>query len=89
MYWRTSTASINDVTFYKRDELTSDLICCEVTVGDMVWTLHEELAGWDELLGHLKGLPGFRVDWFECVSQPPFKTNATVAFRRYQKRHCI
>ena len=77
-------AAIDAVTFYKRDELTSDLICCDVTVGERVWTFHEELSGWDELLGHLKGLPGFRADWFERVSRPPFETNTTVAFQRQQ-----
>jgi hypothetical protein len=70
------------VTFYKRDELTSDLICCAVLVAGKTWTFHEEMDGWALLLDHLQGLPGFRDDWFAAVSQPPFATNETVAFSR-------
>ena len=70
------------VTFYKRDEMTTDLICCEVAIGPEVWTFHEELAGWDMLIGHLQRLPGFRADWFAAVAQPPFAASETVAFSR-------
>lgn len=75
--------SLDEVTFYKRDEVTSDLICCEVLIGDKVWTFHEELVGWDALIDHLQRLPGFRADWFAAVSQPPFATRETVAFSRH------
>ena len=70
------------VTFYKRDELTTDLICCDVLVGDEVHTFHEEMVGWDLLIQHLAGLPSFRGDWFAAVSQPPFAVCETVAFSR-------
>jgi hypothetical protein len=74
--------NIGKVTFFKRDELTTDLICCAVAVGNDVWTFNEEQVGWDLLIGHLKGLPGFRGDWFAAVSQPPFEISETVAFSR-------
>jgi hypothetical protein len=70
------------VTFYKRDEITTDLICCEVVVGIKVWTFHEELVGWDLLLKHLQSLPSFHADWFAAVSQVPFEFRKTVAFSR-------
>ncbi|WP_424770440.1 hypothetical protein [Pontixanthobacter sp.] len=70
------------VTFYKRDEVTTDLVCCDVVVADEVWSFHEELVGWDLLLDHLQKLPRFRADWFANVSQPPFATAETVAFSR-------
>jgi hypothetical protein len=73
---------VTKVTFYKRDELTTDLICCDVTVGAELWTFHEELLGWESLIDHLQKLPGFRADWFAAVSQPPFDTSETVAFSR-------
>jgi hypothetical protein len=73
---------IRQVIFYKRDEITTDLICCNVAVGDQVWTFHEELVGWDLLIDHLKALPDFREDWFAAVSQPPFAASETVAFTR-------
>jgi hypothetical protein len=73
---------IAKVTFYKRDELTTDLICCDVVVGENVWMFNEELVGWDLLMDHLQRLPSFRGDWFAAVSQPPFASCETVAFVR-------
>jgi len=75
-------ADIGKVMFHKRDEITSDLICCDVVVGEKVWTFHEELVGWEMLIEHLQGLPSFRDDWFAAVSQPPFATSETVVFSR-------
>ncbi|MBB5709234.1 hypothetical protein [Sphingomonas xinjiangensis] len=75
-------AEIGAVTFYKRDEITTDLICCEVDVGGQVWSFHEEAAGWSDLIAYLSALPGFRTDWFETVTSDPFSTSETVAFER-------
>ena len=74
--------NVRKVTFYKRDEITTDLICCDVVVGEQVWTFHEDLVGWDLLMSHVSGLPDFRGDWFEAVSQPPFAVSETEAFSR-------
>lgn len=71
---------IDKVTFYKRDELTTDLICCDVATAGAVRTFHEELPGWDALLQHLYKLPNFRTDWFASVSQSPFDASELVAF---------
>ncbi|MCB2076212.1 MAG: hypothetical protein KDE55_00790 [Novosphingobium sp.] len=73
---------ITGVTFYKRDELTSDLICCDIVVAGKTWTIHEEVPGWPLLIEHLERLAGFRADWFEAVALPPFGRNETIAFRR-------
>ena len=75
-------AEIDSVTFYKRDELTTDLICCDVGVDGRVWVFHEEADGWDLLLLHLERLPGFRMDWYQSVALPPFAPCETVAYRR-------
>ena len=75
-------AAIERVTFYKRDELCSDLICCDVEIGGRTCFFHEETEGWERLLRHLEKLPGFRSDWFEAVSQPPFECCATIAYER-------
>ena len=74
---------ITKVIFYKRDEITTELICCDVVVGGEEWTFHEELVGWDLLVDHLQRLPSFRGDWFAAVSQPPFAASETVAFSRH------
>ena len=77
-----SLADIRKVSFYKRDEITTDLICCDVVLGERVWTFHEELEGWDALIRYLQALPSFNSDWFASVSQPPFASSETVAFVR-------
>lgn len=73
---------IDRVTFYMRDEITTDLICCDVAISEMTWSFHEGTAGWDDLLNHLKSLPQFRADWHIAISQPPFSASEFVAFRR-------
>ena len=74
---------IDRVTFYKRDELATDLIYCDVDVAGQRWLFHEELPGWEMLLPHLHQLPGFREDWYAAVVQPPFAASETLAFERH------
>ena len=90
--WETITTSILDdlpldridaVNFYKRDELVTDLICCDVEIEGRIWTFHEEAEGWDMLLRHLEQLPGFRRDWREAVVKPTFEPCVTVAWTRH------
>ena len=40
-------ANIDRVTFFKRDEITTDLICCEIVSPGQVQTFHEEMPVWD------------------------------------------
>jgi len=77
---------IESVTFYKRDEITTDLICCDVQVSGTIWFFHEEMDSWAALIQHLEHLPGFRADWRAAVVQPPFAENRTVAFQRVCNR---
>lgn len=79
---RIPLSEIDTVTFWKHDEITTDLICCAVEAGGKSWTFHEEMAGWPLLLEHLEKLPGFRADWYAAVYQPAFAPCVTVAFRR-------
>lgn len=73
---------IDAVVFYKRDAITTDLICCDVEIAGQVRTFHEDAKGWSDLIAHLSALPGFRTDWYEAVANPPFAPSETVAFRR-------
>lgn len=73
---------VRAVVFYKRDEITTDLICCDVEVAGHVWTFHEEAAGWSDLIAHLSALPGFRDALYEAVVSPPFATAEMIAFNR-------
>ena len=75
-------AHVDAVVFYKRNEITTDLICCDVEVRDRDWTFHEETAGWTELIAHLSALPDFRTDWYGAVVSPPFAKSETIAFDR-------
>jgi len=68
------------VTFYKRDELTTDLICCDVDLGETILFFHEGLDGWQDLVAHLSQLPGFDIDWYRKVVLPPFAENRLVAY---------
>ena len=71
---------VQKVTFFKRDEVTTDLICCEV-VGTTDIN-HEESASWSAWIATLASLPGFDCGWFAKVSQPAFAPSATIAFER-------
>ena len=79
-------ANVRRVAFYKRDELTTDLICCDVEVdadhGPLTWFYHEEGPDWQSWLDDLSSLVGFDNDWFAKVSQPPFERCETVAYVR-------
>jgi hypothetical protein len=75
-------SEIDAVVFYKRDEITTDLICCDVETRGRVWTFHEETGGWHELIAHLMSLPEFRANWHEAVVRSPFATTETVAYDR-------
>ena len=77
---RIPLASIESVTFSKKDELTTDLICCEIKAAGRAWFFHEEVEGWTALVRYLERLPGFRQDWYASVVHPPFARSETVAF---------
>jgi hypothetical protein len=78
-------AKVSKVEFYKRDELTTDLICCDITVAgkagaEEVIFAHEDMPHWDELIHKLEFLGGFDVEWFSEVSQPAFAESRYMAF---------
>ncbi|MBB4615610.1 hypothetical protein [Novosphingobium taihuense] len=77
-------AVIQHVVFYKRDELTTDLICCEILMasGQTLW-FHEEMPNWNDVVAQIELLEGFPQDWRSHVIQPPF---AECRFMAYEKR---
>ena len=78
--------AVHKVAFYKRDEITTDLICCDVEVegaeGLVTWFNHEESDSWSEWIVALSALPGFNPDWLAKVDLPAFEPNITVAYER-------
>lgn len=73
-------STIQKVTFYKRDEITTDRICCDVDADRGRWFFHEEADGWEFLIDYLEQLPGFRSDWYAGVVQPAFAASEFVAY---------
>jgi hypothetical protein len=73
-------ADIERATFYKRDLITVDLVCCDLLVRGAIHTFHEDMPDWSDLLRRLEQLPGFRTDWPMAVVHPPFSTSPFVAW---------
>ena len=74
--------AVSAVVLYKRDELTTDLVCCDIVAEGLVYFVHEEMTGFDTLIGRLEKLPGFDRGWREKVIHPPFAENRTIVFQR-------
>ncbi len=71
---------------YKRDLLTTDLICLSLGLADGKWVeVYEELEGWEAFVASLpENLPGFPAfdSWFSRVAHPAFKTDLTSLYER-------
>ena len=72
-------SEVREVLAYKKDLLTTDLVCLEfITFRDTAVVIDEERPGFHELLRKLPNfLDGFppAEDWWRQVEQPPFATN--------------
>lgn len=75
---------IEKVVAYKTDELTTDLLCFDLTANDgQVYVVHEEIPGFDALEERLKQLlTSFDRDWRQKVLKPPFARNETILYDR-------
>jgi hypothetical protein len=77
---------IEEVIAFKRDLITTDLICLELrsSQGGAI-VVHEEMNGWEEFCGalsrHLDGMPVYE-KWWHSIAIPAFETNTTVLWRR-------
>jgi len=85
----TETVSLDEVSavvVYKIDELTTDLICCDIVTssgeGEQIRTIHEELPGFENLMARLEALPGFNRKWREAVTLPPFAESRAIIYER-------
>ena len=77
---------VAEVRAFKRDELTTDLVCIEVRLATGTSILvHEEMPGWEDFLDVAEvALPYMRArrDWEPQVQQPPFAASVQVLFQR-------
>jgi len=75
-------SDVSRVEFCKRDELTTHLVCCEVTAAGRIYAAHEDSPDWDRWLAALSMLAGFDPTWRSKVMLPAFAECRTVAFSR-------
>lgn len=77
---------VRAIVAYKLDELTTDLVCCDIVTGagadEQIRTIYEELPGFDAAMKSFETLPGFNRQWRDAVILPPFATNRTVVYDR-------
>ena len=77
---------VRKVVAYKRDEITTDLICFDVVTeqsgGRRTWIFHEKQPEFERVVAELSELPGFMTDWRERVVLPPFASCETVVYAR-------
>lgn len=75
---------VSAIVAYKIDELTTDLVCCDIVTGsgdgEQIRTIHEEIPGFDTVMAHFEALPGFNKQWRDAVILPPFATNRTTIY---------
>lgn len=81
-----SLDEVSAVVAYKIDELTTDLVCCDIVTGvgdgEQIRTIHEELPGFDVAMARLETLAAFNRTWRNEVILPPFATNRTTIYSR-------
>jgi len=81
-----SLDEVRAIVAYKLDELTTDLVCCDIVTGaadgEQIRTIHEELLGFDAAMNAFEALPSFDRQWRDKVVLPPFATNRTVIYDR-------
>src|SRR5687768_14351821 len=81
-------SAVQEVATFKKDLLTTDLICLEFIAGDRRVLVHEEIDGWEGLVEalprHLSGFPAFG-EWFPLVAHPAFATCWLPLFPQFER----
>lgn len=79
--------NLHRVTCFKRDLLTTDLICVELEVAQgkdvRCFEIDEEMSGFDAFMrALLRHFPSAAKNWREAVVTPAFATNLRDVYRR-------
>ncbi len=78
--------NIKEISAFKRDLGTTDLVCFEImvisNVEPIVYEVNEEMSGFDELVRLFEQLPVFRSNWRELVIKPPFSSQRVTILQR-------
>ena len=78
-------SEVEEVHAYKRDLLTTDLICLafKKSGSEEYYEIHEEMAGYHDLLEVLRNrLPKFTLEWMFDVAVPAFETKHQIIWKR-------
>ena len=68
---------------YKRDRMTVDDICMDVTWNGWKATFSEEMPGWKELQKKVSEIfPDVTADWERKIMRTPFATTYTILYDR-------
>jgi hypothetical protein len=78
VHWR----SVSRVTAYKRDLLTTDLLCMLVEFDDRIVELNEEMIGYTAAEQAMVKALGIGGEWKLRVLFPAFETNPTLVYQR-------
>lgn len=77
---------VRAIVAYKIDELTTDLVCCDIVTGsgdgEQIRTIHEEIPGFSMVMTRFEALPGFNKQWRDAVILPRFCANRTTIYNR-------
>ena len=77
--------NIDRIFVFKKDLLTSDLICLMIDTKEGALNIDEEMEGYDNLVQSLPDyLPGCVPfsEWFPVVAFPAFEVNPTIIYER-------
>lgn len=83
-------SEINQILAYKRDLVTEDLVCWDITVTknerSQTYSLHEELDGFGLLVDCISHkLTSFDKIWRQKIITPPFAENLTILYQKKEK----
>jgi hypothetical protein len=74
---------ITEIIAFKRDLLTTDIVCLMLRTSGMTFEINEEMTEFSQLAKELeKVFPTFDKSWWEKVVTPAFATNETIVYRR-------
>jgi hypothetical protein len=76
-------SAIERITTYKRDLMTYDLVCMEITYDNRMFTIHEESLGWYQFIKRTKAVfPEIPESWDVDIVLPSFETNWKALYQR-------
>jgi len=70
-------SGVSSVHAYKRDLITTDLICLGIESDQGVWEVHEGMDGYEQFLEHFHAQLDVSPEWVLNVMLPAFETNLT------------